>query len=230
MTEAEWLACTDPNPMQAFLGDKGNERKLRLFAVACCRRIWHLLTDQRSREAVEVAERYADGRVTDEELETASERAHVVWAADQKRASREGKWDRRSYLPYYSASAAAYNVALPLGCWGGAPAFVAPDEIARGVHSNAGVEGIAQCGLLRDILGPLPFRPVAAHPTWLTYNVISLAQAIYGERAFDRLPILADALEEAGCTDADIMNHCREPGEHALGCWVVDLLLGKSAQ
>jgi hypothetical protein len=68
---------------------------------------------------------------------------------------------------------------------------------------------------------------VTVDPTWLTSTVVSLATAIYGDRAFDRLPILADALEDAGCDNADIFNHCRQPGEHIRGCFVVDLLLGK---
>jgi len=83
--------------------------------------------------------------------------------------------------------------------------------------------------LLRDIFGN-PFRGASVDSHWLVWNdgtVPRLAQAIYDERAFDRLSILADALEEAGCTDADILNHCRQPGEHVRGCWVVDLLLGK---
>jgi len=80
--------------------------------------------------------------------------------------------------------------------------------------------------LFHDVFGN-PFRPATVDPTWRTATVTSLAQAIYTERAFDRLPILADALEDAGCTDADILNHCRQPGEHARGCWVVDLVLGK---
>jgi len=67
----------------------------------------------------------------------------------------------------------------------------------------------------------------ALAPAWLTSTVTSLAQSIYQERAFDRLPILADALEDSGCTNPDILNHCRQPGEHVRGCWVVDLLLGK---
>ncbi len=87
----------------------------------------------------------------------------------------------------------------------------------------------AQCGLVRDIFGN-PFRPVALDPAWLAWNdgtVPKLAQAIYDERAFDRLPLLADALEDAGCTDAEILAHCRGPGPHVRGCWVVDLLLEK---
>ena len=83
------------------------------------------------------------------------------------------------------------------------------------------------CRLLRDIFGN-PFRPIVADPAWLTPTVGSLAVAIYEDRAFDRLPILADALEEAGCTNADVLLHCRVPAEHVRGCWVVDLVLGKA--
>jgi hypothetical protein len=83
--------------------------------------------------------------------------------------------------------------------------------------------------LLRDIFGN-PFRTVTLDPAWLAWNggtVRKLAQAVYDDRAFDRLPILADALEDAGCTDGEILAHCRSGGEHVRGCWVVDLLLGK---
>jgi hypothetical protein len=83
-----------------------------------------------------------------------------------------------------------------------------------------------QAALVRDIFGN-PFRPAAVSPRCLSEPVISLARAIHTDRAFDRLPILADALEEAGCTDAEILNHCRGPGPHVRGCWVVDLVLGK---
>ena len=84
----------------------------------------------------------------------------------------------------------------------------------------------AALALFYDIFGN-PFRPVVADPGWLTPTVRAIASALYSDRAFDRLPILADALEEAGCTDADILLHCRRPGEHVRGCWVVDLVLGK---
>jgi hypothetical protein len=83
--------------------------------------------------------------------------------------------------------------------------------------------------LLQDVFGN-PFRPLSVDPSWLIWNsgtVQKVAQAIYDERAFDRLPVLADALEEAGCTNLDILDHCRQPGEHVRGCWVVDLLYGK---
>jgi hypothetical protein len=91
----------------------------------------------------------------------------------------------------------------------------------------------SECGekvaLLRCIFGN-PFRPPTIATAWLAWNnatIPRLAQEIYDSRAFERLPIVADALEEAGCTNADILNHCRQPGPHARGCWVVDLILGK---
>ena len=83
--------------------------------------------------------------------------------------------------------------------------------------------------LLRDIFGPLPFRPVAVAPDWLQWNhgtVPAVARHVYEDRAFHDLPILADALEDAGCTDSDILGHCRGAGPHVRGCWVADLLLG----
>ncbi len=91
---------------------------------------------------------------------------------------------------------------------------------------NLSLEKVEQVRLIRDIFSN-PFRPIAADSAWLTPAVIAIAAAIYAERAFDRLPVLADALEEAGCTNADVLLHCRQPGEHVRGCWVVDLMLGK---
>jgi hypothetical protein len=86
---------------------------------------------------------------------------------------------------------------------------------------------------LRDLLGPLPFRPVALAPDWLSFNdgaAVKVAQAIYAEHAFEQLPILADALEDAGCADEEVLGHCRAAGEHFRGCWLVDLVLGKSGR
>jgi len=83
------------------------------------------------------------------------------------------------------------------------------------------------CHQIRDIFGN-PFRPVAFDPAWQSETVVALATGIYAERAFERMPILADALEEAGCDNTDILNHCRGDGPHVRGCWVVDLVLGKS--
>jgi hypothetical protein len=88
------------------------------------------------------------------------------------------------------------------------------------------VERQAQAELLRCIVGN-PFRPIRPDPAWQTPNAMTLAQAIYDERTFDRLSLLANALEEAGCDNADILNHLRGPGPHVRGCWSLDLILGK---
>jgi hypothetical protein len=81
-------------------------------------------------------------------------------------------------------------------------------------------------GLVRDVFGN-PFRPVAFHARWRTADTVGLARGVYEDRAFDRLPLLADALMDAGCADEDILAHCRSDGPHVRGCWVVDLVLGK---
>ena len=88
-------------------------------------------------------------------------------------------------------------------------------------------ESAAHCQIIRDIFGN-PFRPVVADPAWFTPKVVVLATSIYSDRAFDRMPILADALEEAGCVNADVLLHCRSEGPHVRGYWVVDLVLGKA--
>jgi hypothetical protein len=98
----------------------------------------------------------------------------------------------------------------------------------RDVDEHAYVqEETAQCDLLRDIFGN-PFHHLTPDASWLTATVTQLAQAIYDERAFDRMPILGDSLEDAGCTDTSILEHCRGPGPHTRGCWVVDLILSKN--
>jgi hypothetical protein len=96
------------------------------------------------------------------------------------------------------------------------------DYYAAAVGENA-----AQCRLLRDIFGN-PFRPVTLDPSWLTPTVTALARHMYEGRDFSAMPILADALQDAGCDNADILGHCRGPGLHVRGCWVVDLVLGKT--
>ena len=97
------------------------------------------------------------------------------------------------------------------------------------LRSAERAERLVLANLLRDIFGN-PFRPVAIDPAWLAWNdgaILRMAQSIHDEQAFDRLPFLAEALEDAGCTDRSILTHCRGPGPHAKGCWLVDLVLGK---
>ncbi len=103
------------------------------------------------------------------------------------------------------------------------------DAVAETIKAIGPEHCAILCDLLRCIIGN-PFRRVSLNHAWLQWNdgtVRKMAQAIYDDRAFDRLPILADALEEAGCNEPAILEHCRQPGEHVRGCWVVDLLLGK---
>jgi hypothetical protein len=209
VTEAEWNACTDPQPMLEFLQGKASDRKLWLIAVGYCRSIWRLMNDPRSRRGVEVAEQVADGYVTRTELEQVSQEATTAWREHRDVASAAACQasfikgvDDRSWLEWIASSASD---------------TVAP-EIGRNRHARVHV--------LHEVFGN-PFRPTTLDQAWLTGSVVSLAQAIYTDRAFDRLPVLADALEDAGCTNQDILDHCRQPGEHCRGCWVVDLLLGK---
>jgi hypothetical protein len=234
MDEAEWLACADPQKMLEFLWASGklSERKARLFAVACCRRIriWHLLTDQRSWQAVEAAERHADGVADDAELERHLRLAFYAAMGPSRPAS-------------YAAEAANLAASGPppfmatLTVRPAAEAVASSSPVGRGDRdAQISQEQGAQAALLRDIIGN-PFRPVVVSPAWLTWHaglVVRLAQAAYEERQLpagtldkDRLAVLADALEEAGCTDPDILNHCRRSGVHVRGCWAVDLLLGK---
>jgi hypothetical protein len=101
-------------------------------------------------------------------------------------------------------------------------------KTVAGIRSKGGVPPGEQVELLRDVFGN-PFRPVALDPAWLTSDVLLLARGIYDDRAFDRMPILADALQDAGCDNGDVLTHCRDTNlVHVRGCWVVDLLLGKS--
>jgi hypothetical protein len=107
-------------------------------------------------------------------------------------------------------------------------AFSAGDEEGALAHLENKKEMFREgYRVAKDVLGN-PFHPASFNPSWRTRTTVNLAQAIYDERAFDRMPILGDALEEAGCTDAEILNHCRQPGEHVKGCWVVDSVLGKT--
>jgi len=216
MTEAKWQVSDDPNPMLDLLRETGRacDRKVRLFAVAFCRRDWNLLVDAASRKAVEAAELFADGRITDTERERAARTAGNA-------ASQIGGRDVPD-VAKFAATAAWYTAAY--GAW--AAARTTCDADAMDWYSANQIIP-PHPPLLRDIFGN-PFRQVTFEPDWRTSTVHSLASTIYAERAFDRLPVLADALQDAGCEHADILDHCRGPGPHVRGCWVVDLVLGKS--
>jgi hypothetical protein len=209
------------------------ERRLRLFACACCRRVWHLLAEGRGRSAVELVERHADGRASDDELRAAADAAEAAW----RDAGGEQEDDLTSANPVLQAARAA---SCAVGRWPGrltagwswyGRAALAADGVRAAVQAEAGEAGqkrrpateaevAAHLALLRDALGN-PFRPSpAVDPGWLAWQdgaVRKLAEGIYDERAFDQLPVLADAVEEAGCTSAGVLNHCRRPGVHVYG-------------
>jgi hypothetical protein len=211
MTEAEWAACSEPLKLLSFLTERvRSERKRRLFAVACCGRIRHLLTDNGSR-AVRAAELFADNLINQRTM-------HDAWAAIgyPKAAARR-----------YAASAARAASCSPSldGTAHGAASAV--NAAASQAGRRRVSEQTAQTALLRDVFGN-PFHPIAADSSWLPSNVILLAQGIYEDRAFDHMPVLADVLEEAGCTEGTILSHCRGAGPHVRGCWVVDLIVGKA--
>jgi hypothetical protein len=195
---------------------KRTERKSRLFTVAVCRRVWHLLPDERSRKAVEVANRYADGEATTTELTAAHEAAYDVAAARAERRIAKRDAPQRAA---WAVSAASDPANLAEGV-----AWEAAGSVGRVREHDA------QSDLLRCIFGN-PVRPVSLDLSWLTWHdglIVSMARQMYDSRDFADMPVLADALEEAGCTNQDILGHCREPGPHARGCWVVDAILGKT--
>lgn len=219
MTESEWLVCTDLDALLIHLRAGVSDRRLRLFACACCRRVLPLLDDEEHddhRRAVEVAERYADGRASVANLRVAQRAttADEVLAATYPDGS--PAFDAVANVAVAAARAAAWRVAAEgSGSW-----------VPSWFDSALAAETAAQCSLFRDIVGN-PFLPVAARPSWLTPTVVALARGIDEEGTFDHLPILADALEEAACTDADLLGHLRGPGPHTRGCWALGLLLNR---
>jgi hypothetical protein len=205
MTEQDWQTASEPQTMLDFLQKREttSERKLRLFAVACSRRMWDLI-EVLGRTAVDVAECFADGLAGPEELRAA--RLACQGAGGQ------AAWYAAASNPAIAARNAARSVQV-------------------GVANNAqlgseAAELVAQAKLLREIFGD-PFRPLSVDPSWLTLHLVELAQTIYDDRGYDRMPALADALEEAGCDHQEILAHCRGPGPHVRGCWLLDLILEK---
>jgi hypothetical protein len=235
MTEAEWLACADPGPMLEFLRGKVNGRKLRLFAYACCLRVLDLMADIRSRLAVEISGQFADGLCRSDELGEAHDAAQFA-CFDISVGHNGAAQDAASAAFWVSYRADGFVNAdgTPLHVMDGEWSIAATtsDHAAKAAARSVGyfAEKKYQCGFVHDIFGPLAFRPTPIDPAWLCWNagtVPAIAHRIYDERHFEDMPILADALEDAGCADAAILDHCRGPRPHVRGCWVLDLLLGK---
>jgi hypothetical protein len=295
MTEAEWLTSDNLTAMLRFLIGRASCRKKRLFACACCRDIWPLLTDERSRRAVEVSERYADGLADAGELEQARVAANAAAEEAHERYLQEERSGPRVYtspgppppwLPAWrqmqalvTASCAATDFLddteggpyqdEPRPVWGDHADVVrnwtAPLHAANSAGNAEDDPGTTRrhAALVRDLFGKpwrFPLRndrdppadlelskqpgqgrewlyrrvwwvePLFLDGAWFRWGggvVPALARDIYEGGCWGELPVLADALEEAGCAEADILDHCRSGVPHARGCWVVDALLGK---
>jgi hypothetical protein len=207
-----------------------SERKERLLDCACVRELWHLLAISVGRQAVEVAERYADGFATVQQLHDVQARALVLADAETAQAF---QGQPNSYSAYSAAAAVAWEFrdgADPLKhaadaiAWTGIVGNGPPHRREANERRRAVLRD--QADLVRDVFGN-PFQLLSFDARLRSIDVVALATTIYDDRAFDRLPILADALMDAGCTNDDIISHCHSPGPHVRGCWVVDLILGK---
>ncbi len=252
MTEVDWNSSQDPQAMLKFLRDSGkaSDRKLRLFALACCSRVREHITAPRSRAAVAFAERHAETGMARERGRPADAQAARAAHKERARRSRDGK-DFAAHMIARNAVRVAV-ACMHRNAW--LAAFWAADSAARvtGWRLLAAIpsatlptwedaakrpEQEQQAALLREIFGPLPFRPVTIEPSLLGWHeglVVRLAQAAYEQRSLpdggldaSRLAVLADALEEAGCRDEEVLRHLREQDEHWRGCWVLDRLLDK---
>jgi hypothetical protein len=248
VTEAQWLVGEDPRAMVwglrglTNLRNKRNGRKLRLFAVACCHRVRHLLEQPGATRAVDLAEQYADGQAGAADMLAASKlvsRMHAsVWDAYQAACKASSKHPtytfRDNYVdgPDYLAACAVWRSTL----WERIEADPDPPGQERpnaAALAAKAAERASQADLLRCVFGN-PFRPAIVSPACRTAQVVALAQAAYDNRTLPagvldlaRLAVLADALEEAGCNQTDLLAHLRGHGPHVRGCWAVDLLLGR---
>jgi hypothetical protein len=197
------------DPLIDELAGRLSDRKWRLLACAAIRRLPSMRQGTRE-SAIQLAERFADGQASAQELAAARFAGrflpgHPAWAAC---------WDPRE---------ASQPMALRALAW--------VEGIAEGGYhpSRFAPEAEAQANLLREIATDL-FRPVVMEPSWLAWNdglIGRMASGIYLDRTFDQMPILGDALEEAGCLDSEILEHCRQGKEHVRGCWVLDCCVGR---
>lgn len=251
MTEGDWLHGT-PRVMVAALRSldvprSADLRKRRLLACACGRRIEHLLADERLHQAIDATERFAEGLLDPAALESAYDEARRA-VNEGGRDVGQARWltpegHRRAWNAYGQRvvyQQLPWIIAHFAGTLARLMASELPWEVlleaAYGAEFLAGPHEAssrdvspAVAGLLRELYGN-PFRPVAIAPNWLAWSDATprrLAEVIAAERRYADLPILADALEEAGCDEPTLLEHCRRPGRHVPGCWALDRLLGK---
>ena len=200
MNETEWLTITDDSLRQLVrIHEFASLRKLRLITAAVVRPLQTLPPDSHCWEQ----------KACDDLIEAASDHPRPWPELEAELATSPGYWGFTHVLAADSVDQAAKDLRKLI-------ILYPPRALWREFAS-----------LIHDVMGN-PFRPITLDPVWRTSTVLTLADGIYADRAFDRLPILADALQDAGCENADVLEHCRGPGPHVRGCWVVDLVLGKS--
>jgi hypothetical protein len=213
MTEAEWLTCDDVNALLDASKWPQHYRKVRLLACACCRAIWTHIDAPKLRAGIELSEQFADDPTKRTQIDaTIRSNRGLLY---RLRFSIGSVWTPADRIRFACAEEAARAAFVHLGIVIGVPARIEeqlPQQ--RKLH----------CALVRCIFGN-PFRPVAFDPAWRTSTAIALARQMYDSRDFGAMPILADALQDAGCEDEQVLAHCREPGPHARGCWVCDAVL-----
>jgi hypothetical protein len=238
MKPGQWPYWSDPEAMLNAVRRGASPRKLRLLGCACCHRAWSLLTDT-ARRIVQLSELVADGLAERDALlkEVRPLSQEVYRAVEGARGVTVFDGDPEEADPTEEEEFARLSVALQasfasiLATTSGSRTAVrrALDLLADLVGWNPGEERRAQCHLIRDVFGN-PFKPIVVDHAWLRWNngfVPKMAHAIYDDYTFQDLPILADALEEAGCNNKDVLQHCRSRKDHVRGCFVVDLVIGK---
>jgi hypothetical protein len=224
VTESAWWAATDPDPMLDWLaGSPGAAtRKRLLFAGACCRRIIPKLSEPRFRGWAAVVDLLTSEQHFGAESSGAASGGEDFLAGVSDELADPDTWTL--FGAFHDTRLGWFDVSAQVRA---ALATSAPTHFDE-LDALLGSEPLAHCALLHELFGPLPFRDIAVHFSWLTSDVVALARGIDDGKAFDRMPILADALQDAGCDNDDILNHCRATRwEHLRGCWVIDLLLGR---
>jgi len=225
-TEKDWCRGHDAIAMTAFVQARLGERKLRLIAAACCRLRKGLTESDGARDALRAAEDYADGRIDAAAFTEARQRVldATAWAGDWADETPEENVARalRS-LMQPKAGAALREVIDALERAAHLAGSDAADRLDRSRR-----ELVRQASVLREVAGN-PFRPAVVAPQWKAWHgdcLVELARDIYRMRAFHDLPLLGDVLEDAGCDDTELLDHCRGDGAHAVGCWLLDEILG----
>jgi hypothetical protein len=221
MTESQWLKPGDLTPHVEWLWKKKRLRKLRLFSVACCRQLEPWIDEPLLLEAIERAERLADGELSDATINKWRQKVNRL--GDERRRKSRNAWTPQ--LSVFDDVRFVCHENQYFGfvdCW---RTLVYHGKVFGRKFVKAG-PGLAHA-LLLDVFGN-PFRPVEFDKQWRTDTAVSLARGMYDTRDFGAMPILADALQDAGCDNDDVLDHCRGSGPHVRGCWVVDLVLGKA--